>query len=387
MKIIVIGAGAWGLPTALQLQDRGHRVTLIERFTAGNPYASSAGDTRIWRLADTQLWRARALAGTVPAMERLSDRLNTPVFERTGLLWRDDISLASVSAALDSINAEYTEYDAADVDAAVPGLRSDERDALFVPESGVVYADTLLQRGLDAFIAAGGSYLPRTRVKRVEADGSGAVVYIEGAASLAADQLLITAGPGTPDLLPGLNLRLPLRPYIEQVVYFGDASLTPPAPVHPAFIDGPNGDTPGIYAMPAGPNGYKIGLDKPLRHLSSDTLDDDLDRAIDPVRTEVLRARVERDLTQLPTQVLSEQVCTWTDSGDGDFIVARVNPSVVLACGDSGEGFKFSAFMGEYLANLIEGESGDPEFQRYWRADRFGSVTDPRDTFGAIGRH
>ena len=81
-RAIVVGGGAWGLPAALQLQDRGWDVTLLERFEPGGPYASNGGSSRLWRLADTQVWRARAMLGTLAAMERLSERLGEPVFGR-----------------------------------------------------------------------------------------------------------------------------------------------------------------------------------------------------------------------------------------------------------------------------------------------------------------
>lgn len=386
-RVIVVGGGAWGMPAALELQERGWQVTLVERFEPGSPYASNGGSSRLWRLADTHVWRARAMLGTLSAMERLSDRLGEPVYRRTGLLWRDDLSLPAVAEALESIGQPVERVAADAVGDPFPGLRPDGRDALFVEQGGVVLADRLLQGALAAFIEAGGEYRPGARAITVMPGDDSARVRLEGGETLEADQVLVTAGPGTAELLPGLGLSLPLTPYIEQVVFFGDAGANPPAPELPGLVDCPIGDEPGIYAMPNGEAGYKVGLDLPLRRLERGTLGDDLDRAERPERTERIRARIERDLTALVPRVLATQVCTWTDSGDGDFTIGRTHGSVVLACGDSGEGFKYAAFMGEYLADLVEGEDGDAEFQQHWDPRRFGDDAAPREHFDAIGRH
>jgi glycine/D-amino acid oxidase-like deaminating enzyme len=45
----------------------------------------------------------------------------------------------------------------------------------------------------------------------------------------------------------------------------------------------------------------------------------------------------------------------------------------VLACGDSGTGFKFSALMGELLADLAEGAGPDPDVAAFSIA-RFGPL-------------
>ncbi|PRI12680.1 NAD(P)/FAD-dependent oxidoreductase [Leucobacter massiliensis] len=386
-RVIVVGGGAWGLPAALQLQDRGWRVTLVERFEPGGPFASNGGGTRLWRLADTQAWRARAMLGTLRALERLSERLGAPVFRRTGLLWRDDLSLPAVAEALTSIGEPVERVTAERVGEVFAGLRPDGRDGLYVAQAGVVLADRLLAGALAAFRRAGGEYRPGTRVTSVVPGESSARVELAHGEELVADQLLVTAGPGTAELLPGLGLALPLTPYIEQVVYFGDSAASPPAPELPGLVDCPVGEAPGIYAMPSGDAGYKVGLDLPLRRLAGGTLGDDLDRAEWPERTERIRARVERDLTAVAPRVLATQVCTWTDSGDGDFTVARTHPTAVLACGDSGEGFKYAAFMGEYLADLVDGGEGDPVFQQHWDPRRFGDDAAPRAHFDPIGRH
>lgn len=386
MRAIVIGGGAWGLPAALRLQDLGWSVTLLERFAPGGPFASSGGTSRLWRLADTQLWRARAMLGTLAAMERLSDRLGAPVFRRTGLLWRDDLSLPAVAEALAAIDQPVERVAADRVGEAFAGLRPDGRDALFVQQGGVVLADRLLRSALAAFVAAGGDYRPDTRVVGITPGDVSVRIATADGETFEADQALVAAGPGTRELLSGLDLSLPLTPYIEQVVHLGDPHCSPPAPDLPGLVDCPSDDEPGVYAMPDGAAGYKVGLDEPLRRLAAGTLGDDLDRAEQPERTERIRARVARDLTAIVPRVLATQVCTWTDSGDGDFIIGRTHPSVVLACGDSGEGFKYAAFMGEYLAELVAGGTGDPQFQEHWDPRRFGDMA-PRERFDAIGRH
>lgn len=386
-RAIVVGGGAWGLPAALRLQDQGWRVTLLERFEPGGPSASNGGSSRLWRLADTQMWRARSILDTLGAMERLSDRLGAAVFRRTGALWRDTESLPEVEAALRSIGQPVNRIESDRVGDVFPGLRPDGRDALFVEQAGIVHADRLLQGTLRAFISGGGEYRPGCRVTGIDPGEETPRVRVADGSSLEAEQVLVAAGPGTAELLPGLGIASPLTPYIEQVVYVGDPSATPPAPDLPGLVDCPRGDEAGVYAMPNGAAGYKLGIDRPLRPLAGGTLGDDLDRTADPERTEEIRSRVARDLTAIVPRVLGSQVCTWTDSGDGDFIIGRTHPGVVLACGDSGEGFKYAAFMGEYLADLVAGGDGDAEFQRHWDPHRFGEKTEPRSDYSAIGRH
>lgn len=59
MRALVVGAGAWGLPAAAELADRGHDVVLIDRWGVANAVASSGGPTRIWRLAHPDRVRVR----------------------------------------------------------------------------------------------------------------------------------------------------------------------------------------------------------------------------------------------------------------------------------------------------------------------------------------
>ena len=51
MKVVVVGLGVMGLPTVRALADRGHDVIGIDRHGISAPAGSSAGATRIFRLA------------------------------------------------------------------------------------------------------------------------------------------------------------------------------------------------------------------------------------------------------------------------------------------------------------------------------------------------
>jgi sarcosine oxidase len=376
---VVVGAGAWGLPAAAELVRRGHRVTLVDRYGPLNARSSSLGPTRLWRLADPDPARVRLAVRGVEAMRRLSERAGHPVYLTRGLLWRDDQSLPALQDTLTAAGIDHTPVVAGDVGRFMPGLRADGRDAVWQPEAGVVLAEASLRAQLASFDDGGGTAEFGRHVTGVAPAPGGVAVRFADGGAVEADVAVVAAGPGAAPLLAGLGVDIALHPYLEQVVHFGDPAHTDDLP---CLFDGPRGDRPGIYAMPSPGVGYKVGLDTPLR----DYRDGDADRTPDPARTAVIRDRVRDDITSVAPTVVDAQVCSWTDSPDGGFVVDRIDGGVVVACGDSGEGFKYSALMGELLADLAEGATPDPDVAAL-SAARFAGGLPVRTGPHVLGRH
>ncbi len=357
MKCIVIGAGAWGLPTAAEMARRGHQVTLVDRHGPLNTLSSSSGPTRMWRLADPDPRTVRLSIRALEAMRRLQSRTATPVFLQRGLLWRDGVSLPAVGSALREAGVSHTVVPAEHVGAYFPGLRPDGRDAVWQPEAGVVLAQASLQAQLHSFMALGGSTDFGTAVLGLDIDGVGVRVDFADGRRVSADVVVVAAGTGAARLLEASDIRLGLRPVLEQVVHFGDPARPNLTDNHPCLFDGPVDDAPGIYAMPTPGVGFKVGLDKPLR----DLVENDHNREPDAERTKIILERVGRDMSSVTPTVLDAQVCSWTDSPDGKFIIDAAHDGIVWATGDSGAGFKYSALMGDVLADLAEGLPPDPD--------------------------
>lgn len=379
MECVVVGAGAWGLPAAAELSRRGHRVTLIDRHGVANRLSSSVGPTRLWRLADPDPARVRLAVRGVEAMRRLADRSGVTVFLERGLLWRDDVSLPALTATMQALDIDHTVVAAADVARFFPALRSDGRSAVWQPEAGVVLAAESLRAQRQLFDNGVESTLLTRSVASVEPD---ARVVLDDGTVLTADAVVVAPGPGAGALLGGLGIDLVLHPYLEQVVHFGERSRPDAGDDLPCLFDGPSHERPGIYAMPTPGVGYKVGLDRPLR----DFVDSDDDRTPDPGRTETIRQRVAADIGAVTPTVLDAQVCSWTDSPDGRFVIDRLDGGVVIACGDSGEGFKYSALMGEVLADLAEGRTPDDDVAAFSSA-RFAGGMPTREGPHALGRH
>lgn len=357
MRIVVVGAGAWGLPAAAELQDRGHEVTLVDRYGVGNPLSSSSGPTRLWRFADPDPVKVRLARRGLEAMERLASRSGTPTFVRRGLLWRDDAGLGRLVETLDAEEVDHTVVAATDVGRFFDGLRPDGRDAVWAPDGGSVLAAESLAAQSRLFATAGGRLQVGRTVVRVERGGSSPRVHLSDGGALAADIVIVAAGPGSTPLLAGLGVDVPLLPVLEQVVHVGDSSARHRTDDLPGFIDAPRGEEPGLYAMPTPGVGYKIGIDAAIRDWS----EDDDDRTPSEARTRETVDRVRRDFPGIAPRALDAAVCSWTASPDGRFVVDRLDGGVVIACGDSGSGFKFSAVMGLILADLAEGLPADPD--------------------------
>jgi len=357
MRVVVVGAGAWGLPTAAELTRRGHSVVLVDRYGPGNLLSSSSGPTRLWRVADPDPVLVRLGQRNTDAMARLESRLGRPVHAQTGLLWRDDAApLAVIAHTVAAEGVPHTEIAAAGVGRPFPGLRPDHRDALWFPDGGALLAAEALAGYALLFETGGGETIFGEQVTSVASTSSGAAVELSDGRRLDADVVVVCAGPGTPALLPGTGIAVPLRPFLEQVVHLGRSDAPHALDLLPCLFDGPGPDRPGIYTMPTPGVGYKVGIDDPMRTL----LPGDVDRTPDPAQTARIVARFDDVLPDPGRQVIDEFVCCWTDSLDGGFVIDR-NDAVVLACGDSGKGFKYSPVIGEILADLAEGGVPDAD--------------------------
>jgi sarcosine oxidase len=284
---------------------------------------------------------------------------------RRGLLWRDDVSLPSVLDSLAAEGVPHTLVAADEVGRFFPGLRPDGRDAVWQQDAGPVLARAAIDAQASLLAMARGRLLIGPVIRGIDTTGDGVVLHAEDGRSFDADVAVLAPGPGAGRLLAELGITLALHPVLEQVCHVGRASDTDDLP---CLFEGPMGDEPGMYAMPTPGRGYKLGIDRPLR----DWHEDDRDRVPDPDVTAAISARVVRTFTDLDPTVLDAQVCTWTDSPDGRFVIDRLEGGrIVVACGDSGEGFKFSALMGLILADLAEGHPIDQDVASFGLG-RFG---------------
>jgi sarcosine oxidase len=389
VHVVVVGAGAWGLPAGAELALRGHRVTVVDAYGVGNAVSSSGGPTRLWRLAHPEAREVRLAVRSVQAWQRLEAWLGRSLRDQPGLLWRGDDAV-DVAAALEAERIPYELLEPGDVDRRFERLRPNDHPAVWQPEAGPVHAHVALAAQAARLEQAGGAVLTGRLVTAVMVSAAGVRLELatadparpgvagETAGSIDADACVLApgpyAGPLVGPLLAAVGVELALAPVLEQVTY---VTGRPYWESLPCLVDGATRDRSAfLYAMPTAGLGYKIGIEEyPQRTFVVGDPDRSptgaADRAAVTYAGEVLGFEDPR--------VTTSTVCSWTHAPDDAFVVDRVGEwPVVVACGDSGRGFKFSALMGEWLADLVEDRPVDAD-QRAYGLGRFG-------TGGAVSR-
>src|SRR5579863_1091573 len=161
--VAVVGAGAFGGWTALQLLERGARVTLLDAWGPGNSRASSGGETRIMRgtYGPDQPYTELA-ARALPLWQKYERRWRRKFLHRTGVLWmvssRDDAFERDSLPMLRRAKINFQEFSAAAMKKRWPQIHfEDVRWGIYEPECGYLDARASCQAVVDAFVAAGGT--------------------------------------------------------------------------------------------------------------------------------------------------------------------------------------------------------------------------------------
>lgn len=349
--VIVLGVGGVGSAALDRLAQRGVRALGIERFAPGHDRGSSHGHTRIIRkayfehpdyvpllLQSWRLWRD------------LEARSGRHVLHEVGLLQlgpADGEVVPGVLRAAQAHRLPVEQLTGAEVESQFPGFRAPaplvgvlERQAgfLLVDEAVATQADQARRQGAE--LRSGETVLGW------QAAGDAVVVQTDRDHYSAA-RLIVTAGPWSGPLLGPLGVGL--KVVRKQVHWFRPAAEAPDRDV-PTFL----------YELPQGvfygcPDFESRGV-KVAEHTGGAAVADPLavDRALDRHEFERV-SRFCRDCLPLATpELVGHNVCMYTMTADGHFIIDRhpESPQVTFVAGLSGHGFKFAPVLGEALAQL-----------------------------------
>jgi glycine/D-amino acid oxidase-like deaminating enzyme len=358
MRIVVVGAGAFGGWTALHLQQLGADVTLIDAFGAGNTRSSSGGETRVIRAV---YGPDRIYVEMVKRAYELWETLPASVYVETGALWMmhgdDDYVRSSapilrdVGFAVDQIAVDAAARRWPQIDFG--GVQS----VWFEPRAGALSARRACGVVRDLFVENGGAF----RVEAVRPEQ-----LIE---SGEADAYVFACGPWLGKLFPDV-IGDRVRPTRQEIYYFGtprgsDRFSPPHFPIWMDFAERIVYGIPDIAAR-----GLKFADDTRGETIDPTTADRTAsDEGI--ARARDLLARRFPEMAGAP--LISAEVCQYENSPDGNLIVDRhPNASNVwLLGGGSGHGFKLAPAVGEIAARAIVSEGDVPAA---FRLDRLGNA-------------
>jgi sarcosine oxidase len=337
MRVAVVGAGVVGLAASAALLDRGAEVTCFER--AGAVMAErSLGSTRIFRLAHATPDLVALTATARDGYRRWERRAGRPMIGDTGCVVSGPKSVAWAAAMTDAGAPVRPAPDGPPLPA-----RRRPAEALFDPSGGVIDVDAVR----DHLSAAVGAAVRHEPVYALEADGSGAVVWVpSGPARF--DAVLVAAGAGTSPLAAQVGVHTP--PGLQHHVRFGFP--LPADEAWPCWIDTPETGL-GTYQHRSAPGTWAVG-----GHFGPGAVAWERGREAAATTCEVAVLGYAREhLTVEPTVVERVYCASTPDLGDG-FTVRREG-AVLAVHGDNL--FKLAPVLGDVLAGAcLDGSTPDP---------------------------
>ncbi len=355
-SVIVVGAGAFGGWSALQLAQRGMRVTLVDAWGPGNSRASSGGETRTIRATygPAHTLYVKMVARALQLWQEYQQRWNLKLFFRTGALrmaGTDDSYETAALPVLKEAGIRFEKLSAAECARRWPQVNFDGVSwSVFEPDSGFLAARRGCEAVLGAFLKEGGQYRQAQatpgRIKGRRMDG----ISIDAGELLKADFYVFAPGPWLGSVFP--FLRLSITPTRQEVFFFG----TPAGDTRyaeeqlPTWIDG--GKHP-FFGVPGNHwRGFKIADDTRGPVIDPSTME----REISQEKLSAARAYMRLRFPALSdAPLLESRVCQYENSTDHNFILDR-HPeadNVWIVGGGSGHGFKHGPVMGEMVADAV----------------------------------
>src|SRR2546427_1463067 len=354
-RILVAGAGVFGVTAAIELRKRGHPVALIDPGPLPHPLAASTDISKVVRLEYGADEAYTALAEkAIEGWKRWNEELGERLYHETGLLLLRQSPLAPGTIEQDSFEVlsrrghAPERIDAAQVRARFPAWNADRYPhGTYSRQGGFVESGRVIARMVDEARRLGVQLREGVSFRELSPDGSGVVCV--GGERIEADQVVLALGAWTPHALPWLSAGL--RSTGHPVFHLAPADPRAYAPERfPVFCA--DIQSSGYYGFPVHPVSQvvKIGrhaLGRPMHPESPE-------RFVTADEIQHLRSFLATTFPGLrDAPIVATRICLYCDSGDGHFWIARdpERPRAVVASGDSGHAFKFAPVLGAIVAD------------------------------------
>ncbi len=344
--VVVAGLGGFGSSTAAHLARRGQRVLGLDPRPGAHAEGASHGESRIVR----QVYFEGA--SYVPLLRRTFELWadvrtpsGEPVLRTTGALFLGAPGTRVMAGSVETArewDLPHEVLDAGDLSARFPALRPPEGTlGLYEPRGGLVGPEAAVAAQLRAASAAGAELRHDEAVVGWTADGDGVRVTTTRG-EVVAGALVLAPGRWTPGLLGGLSLPLVTERRVQHWFAPPDPGVFAPDRLPVWIWDLSDGTS--FYGVPA----LSGGLVKAAVHFCTD-------RPADSWTTAEVASTLAGLFPRLGNDHRRAAECWYTLTPDENFVIGAhpVSDRVLLACGFSGHGFKFTPVVGEVLADLV----------------------------------
>ncbi len=355
-SVIVVGAGAFGGWSALQLLQKRAKVTLLDAWGPGNSRASSGGETRTIRATygPTHLLYTQMVARALRLWQEHERRWNVRLFFRSGALRMagpDDSYERAALPVLQQVGIRYEKLSTEECAKRWPQINFEGVPwSVYEPDSGFLAARRACEAVLNAFVKNGGQYRQTQATPGPIVANRMQGINIGTSEVLTADYYVFALGPWLGKIFPFLTSII--TPTRQEVFFFG----TPAGDVRfteaqlPTWIDG--GKSP-FFGVPGNHwRGFKIADDTRGPVIDPTTVE----RQISEEKLASARAYLRMRFPALANAPLVEsRVCQYENSTDHNFILDRQPDAgnVWIVGGGSGHGFKHGPVMGEMVADAV----------------------------------
>lgn len=373
-EVLIVGLGATGSLTLLELARRGVHVIGIDRGHPPHDLGSSHGRSRIIREAyfEDPLY-VPLVQRAYAAWQTLERDAGTSLLRVTGGLCLGAPTSRLVTGALESAMRHHLPHEQFNADAlrrAFPAHRvADDWVGILEPRAGILDPEHCITTALRLATQAGATLHLGETVTGWTAHPDHVAVRTTRR-TLRTAQLIVSAGGRVSALIPALAPRLTLERQVQ--FWFAPRAEAPAfAPDRfPVFLSEIAPERIW-YGFPDVGDGVKVAWHHRAPGTSTHTTrDGDVRAPATAAEVSAMRAHLATHLPWADGILRGTATCHYTNSPDEHFLIDRAPDTdrVWVASPCSGHGFKFASAIGEMLADLSLGATPAFDFTPFrWR--------------------
>lgn len=350
--VAVIGLGGMGSAALAHVARRGARAIGIEQFARGHALGASSGRSRLFRTAYYEHRNyVPLLLRAYDAWREVERDTGVSILRETGLLMTGPPESPVIAGAARSARAyglPVEHLDAVQIAARFPMMRPLPGEVgVFEPGAGFVIPEAAVDAHLRIAERHGAQMRFESAVMSWERTGSLLRVRLADGGEVEAARAIVCAGPWW--AVHGEAV-VPVRLQRNVQLWFRPLSDAFTIGRCPAFLIERSGFPEPLYGFPD----YGCGVKAAFHGNDVIVSPERLDREIHAADVEPLRAALDAWMPGAAADVIEGKACMYAMTPDEHFVVGThpTEPSVIVAGGFSGHGFKFVAVMGEVLADL-----------------------------------